>query len=77
MFSPAYCCFVTGFSPAYCCLVQRIAHCLVLSPAYSGTVGPVHTIHYDDGVYDENLTKAHILKSILSRDTLFTFPYFT
>jgi hypothetical protein len=31
-------------------------------------VGPVHTINYDDGVYDENLTKAHILKSILSKE---------
>ena len=24
----------------------------------SGTIGPVHTISYDDGVYDENLSKA-------------------
>ena len=38
-------------------------------------MGPVHTIHYDDGVYDENLTKAHILKSILFREKKF-FPYF-
>ena len=24
----------------------------------AGTIGPVHTISYDDGVYDENLSKA-------------------
>ena len=41
------------------CVCMYMYVCICTSvPARVGTIGPVHTISYDDGVYDENLGKA-------------------
>ena len=48
---------------------------LHVSHGSAGSIGPVHTISYDDGIYDENLSKAKwvsVLSSSLSTHTFHT-----